>query len=128
MLFDTSVVIDYLRGTDATATDYVLGVIDGTPGFLSVITEAELWVGIRDTREAELVDALFSCFNIIPVNSGIAQQAGAMLQRMNTSQIKAHFADALIAATALEIGESILTADGRSKLVFGNRVNYPVYR
>ena len=38
------------------------------------------------------------------------------------------FADALIAATTQEIGQSILTADGKSRNVFGDRVNYLVYR
>ena len=128
MLFDTSVFVDRLRQASQAASSYVDGVISGTSGYCSTITEAELWVGVRNAREAAQLDALLSYFTIIPLSSGIARKSGNLLHLMNPLQIKAHFADALIAATALEIGETILTADGKSQLVFGGQVNYLVYR
>ncbi|MFQ6028755.1 MAG: PIN domain-containing protein [Dehalococcoidia bacterium] len=128
MLFDTSVFVDHLRQTNPIASTYVSGVVAGNPGYCSTITEAELWVGIRNAREEATIDALLSFFTVIPVNSGIARQAGNLLHNMNEQQRRAHFADALLAATALDVGESVLTADGRSQLVFGGQVDYMVYQ
>ena len=128
MLFDTSVLIDYLTGRNATATHYVTDIISGQPGDLSIIAEAELWVGVRNRREEETIEALASLFTVIPLNSGIVRDAFTLMRQMDISQRKVHLADALIAATALEIGETVLTADRRSSRVFGNWVRYLVYR
>ncbi len=129
MLFDTSVLIDYLKQNDLGAVYFVELVIDGLqPGYCSAIAEAELWTGVRNNREAARILALLERFTVIPFTSDTARLAGSLLRGKSGGEIKAHFADALIAATALEISQSILTADGKSQTVFGSQVNYLVYR
>ena len=99
---------------------------DPTPVYCSVITEAELWEGIRHDRDAVRIADLLSRFNIVPITSDVARLAGDLLRPV--SEKKAHFGDALIAASALHQRESVLTADAVSQRVFGGAVNYVVYR
>jgi predicted nucleic acid-binding protein len=131
LLFDTSDLIDYLRRSNQDAISRVEAVINGSElGYCSVVTEAELWAGIRNRRSELEAIALLAKFQIIliPVTSNIARLAGNLLRGKDENQIKAHFGDALIAASAIEVGEMILTADGRSQRVFGNQANYLVYK
>ena len=95
-------------------------------GICSVITEAELWAGIRNIREELQVAAALSEFTVIPVNSSVARSAGRLLR--NVGGNKAHFGDAIIAATAIQQVETVLTADSASQRVFGHRADYLVYR
>ncbi len=99
-----------------------------TPGYASVITEAELWTGVRNRREESRIAALLSRFETIDLTSSIARLAGNLLSSKSQGELKAHFADALIAASAIELGEPILTADRGSERVFGGQANYLVYR
>lgn len=129
MLYDTSALIDYFRQNNQSATKYVELACDGLIlAYCSVITEAEVFSGVRNRRERAEIESLLSNFQIIPVTSSIARLAGNLLSGKDRDQIKAHFGDALIAASAIETGETILTADGRSQRVFGNQANYLVYK
>ena len=69
---------------------------------------------------------LLSRFNVVPVTSDVARLAGYLLRAV--SEKNAHFGDALIAATAVHLGETVLTADARSERVFGEQVRSLVYR
>ena len=128
-LFDTSALIDYLNRNNQNAITYVEAVIEGSEsGRCSVITEAELWAGIRNRREELDRAALMSKFEIIPVTSNIARLAGGLLRGRSVGEIKAHFGDALIAASAMQVGETVLTADRASQRVSGSQAQYLVYR
>jgi predicted nucleic acid-binding protein len=128
LLYDTSVLIGYLRRNDPRATLYVDVVRNGmVSACCSVVTEAELFTGIRNRRERAEVDSILDEFQIIPMTSSIARLAGSLLRGKDENQIKAHFGDALIAASAIDAGETILTADGRSQRVFGSQVSYLVH-
>lgn len=98
------------------------------PGYCSVITEAELWAGIRNRREEIRIAALLSNFQVIPLTTSVARSTGRLMRGKSSGEIKAHFADAMIAASAIEMNQTILTADGRSKRVFGDSAEYLVYR
>ena len=128
MLWDTSVFVDYLRNF-YPITNYLNQVRNGAEsGYCSVMTEAELWAGNRNQQEEVRAASALSIFTIIDVDSNIARLAGTLLNRKSPEEKKAHMRDALIAATAITLGETVLTADGASQRVFGNSVNYLVYR
>ena len=127
MLWDTSVFIDYLRNSTVAAYHHELVQTGTLEGYCSVITEAELWAGNRDSEEELRAAAALSYFTVIPVDTIIARLAGNLLNRKSSGEKRAHFRDALIAATAIQMGQTILTADRRSQSVFGENADYLVY-
>ncbi|MGI8949831.1 MAG: type II toxin-antitoxin system VapC family toxin [Ornithinimicrobium sp.] len=94
LLIDTDVFIDHLRGAHELS-----------PGrhrlHYSVITRAELLAGNSATERTHM---LLSPFREITVNRAIAERAGRIRRESGT-----RLPDALIAATALELGLSLVT-------------------
>ena len=73
LLFDTDVLIDYLRGR-TEAVEYIDTL--SVPLFVSVITVAELYAGVRDGTERMQLDAFISAFGILPLEHTIAITGG----------------------------------------------------
>ncbi|MFZ1076656.1 MAG: type II toxin-antitoxin system VapC family toxin [Nitrosotalea sp.] len=97
IIFDTSILIDCLRG-NARA----VGVIERVAkreidGFISVLTEAELYAGRECGTDSGIskVGGLTSLFTKILLTNEIAQQAGLFRRKY-----KVEIPDAIIAATA----------------------------
>ena len=96
LLLDTDVLIDFLRGQpqavqlleDADCEFYV-----------SAVSVAELYVGVRDGREREVLDQLVSLLQTIEISTEIAQQAGLWRREYSKSH-GTGIIDALIAACA----------------------------
>ena len=105
LLFDTDVLIDYLRGRPE-AVDYIDTLT--TPFFLSVITIAELYAGVRDGTERTQLDAFASAFSIIPLDRDIAM-LGGLYRRDYGKSHGTGLADALIAATVTTRGLTLVT-------------------
>lgn len=99
LLLNTNVCIDHLRGARALtrATQ---------DAWYSVLTRCELFAG-RDTEEERVVRLLAS-HNEIEVDRAIAERAGRLRR-----EIRLGFADAVIAATALERGLVLVTRNER---------------
>jgi predicted nucleic acid-binding protein len=103
-LLDTDVLIDFLRG-NAQAKRAIL---DLDMAFISTISVAELYAGVRSAKEVPALHALIQELTVLEVTRAVAQTAG---------EIKAQFfpshgvglPDALIAATAQSKGLSLLT-------------------
>ncbi len=96
LLIDTDVLIDYLRGKQE-AVDYVDNLT--VPLFLSVITVAELYAGVRDGAERTKLDTFISAFSIVLLDREIGV-AGGLYRRDYGKSHGTGLADALIAATA----------------------------
>ena len=108
VLVDTDVLIDYLRGQrDAAAFLYSLG----EPPMVSVITLAELWAGARPGEEARLRQAL-QVLRLAKVDATIAERAGRLRRQFGPSH-GTSLPDALIAATAVELGLTLVTLNER---------------
>ena len=115
-LFDTNVLIDYLRGNPEAAS-YVNAVIDGAePGYLSAITLVELGRALRNKKEQLEIDALTSRFQIVPFTSEIA-----VLARDLSSNEGLEIGDAIIVASAIHVGATLLTADRALTTSLNNR-------
>ena len=94
LLVDTDIFVDHLRGDrELSARAHRL--------HYSVITRAELVAGNSAT---DLVNRLLSAFREIPVDRSIAERAGRIRRESGI-----RLPDALIAATALEHGLSLVT-------------------
>jgi predicted nucleic acid-binding protein len=108
MLVDTDVLIWNLRGNAKAAL-----LLDGRRGFaLSAVTYMELIQGLRNQREfTALRQALaFWQATIVQISEAISSRACFLVEQYALSDSLA-LADALIAATALERGETLVTGN-----------------
>jgi predicted nucleic acid-binding protein len=96
LLIDTDVLIDYLRG-QAEAVSYLDGLTAEL--FLSAVTVAELYAGVREGEERVVLEQFVMAFNVIPVDQVIAAMGGLMRRDYGKSH-GVGLADAIIAATA----------------------------
>lgn len=110
MLVDTDVLIWNLRG-DAAAADR----LDEMPGFsLSAVSYMELVQGLRNKQEQhQLRQAMrFWEAELVHLEEGISARATFLVESYALSH-SMQMADALIAATAMELGVPLLTANDR---------------
>jgi len=91
---------------------------------MSVVTEAELWRGLR-AAEVERHETLLSCFLILPLRSDAARLAGSWMQSYQSSGLG--WMDALITATAKVADVPVLTRDKRLAQVLASEVAFEVY-
>lgn len=109
LLLDSCVLIDYLRNRPS-AIDFLHRMKER--GSVSVITTAELYVGVRDGREETRIDALLTRLLVRDVNLAIARLAGRFRRQYRQSHGVA-IPDALIAATAEVHGARLVTRNAR---------------
>ncbi len=114
LLLDSNVLVDYLRGR-AEALDYFAGLKD-TPA-ISAVTVAELYAGVREGKERELLDGLVPEIDVFAVTVEIAM-LGGLFRRQYLKSHRLDVADAIIAATADR---------EKVKLVTLNRKHFPMF-
>ena len=105
LLFDTDVLIEYLRGK-AEAKNYMDTKQDVI--YISAITMAELYAGVREGEEYKKLEIFIETFEVINLNNKIAKIGGLFRNKYKLSH-GTGLADALIAATAQEISAQIVT-------------------
>ena len=96
LLLDTDVPIDFLRGQPQAGQ-----LLEDTDCefHVSAVSVAELYVGVRDGREREVLDQLVGLLRTIEISTEIAQQAGLWRREYGKSH-GTGIIDALIAACA----------------------------
>ena len=104
-LFDTDVLIEYLRGKNEAQT-YIDNIQDVV--YMSSISTAELYAGVRKGEELRKLEVFIETFEVINLNKNIAKIGGLYRNQYKPSH-GAGLADALIAATAKEIGAQVIT-------------------
>jgi predicted nucleic acid-binding protein len=108
VLIDTCIVIDYSRGR-AAARDFLTGLTRDP--FVSVMTVAELFGGVREGQERVWLESWLADVAVLPVTPEVARLGGLYWRdhrRHGTSII-----DALIAATARVHGARLVTRNAR---------------
>jgi predicted nucleic acid-binding protein len=95
LLFDTDVVIDFLRGQRQAVS---LFKTESDRICFSCITISEIYAGTKDGREETDVERLFSIFPVLEITREIARMAGQFVRRYGRSY-SVEIPDALIAAT-----------------------------
>ncbi len=108
MLFDTDVLIWFLRGNEKAAA-FLARERDRT---LSQVSWMELVQGARDKRELAVMRAFLARldFRMLPLTENVGHRATLYLeQHALKDEIK--LADALVAATAVEHGQPVATAN-----------------
>jgi len=110
VLFDTDVLIWVLRGNEKAA-----GAVDDADGrSLAVVTYMELLQGARDKREVKAIKSFIADtgFVVLPLSENIGHRASIYLEEYGLSS-SLSMADALIAATAIEANEPLLTGNDK---------------
>ena len=92
--------------------------------YLSVITEAELWRGLR-VGELDKHNALVAKFTVLPLRSDGARLAGAWMQQYREAGLG--WMDALITATAKTAEVPVLTRDKKLATVLANEARFEIY-
>lgn len=123
-LFDTGALFDLYKGRQH-ARAYFDCLLDGSlRGYVSVISEAEIW---RRLRPGEVEDhkALLGLFVVLPLDSGAARLAGTWMQHYEEQGLG--WMDALIVATARQVGLTVLTRDARLAACLADEARFEVY-
>jgi predicted nucleic acid-binding protein len=110
LLFDSTALVDLYRGRAALRPYLDALIARDMTGYVSVITEAELWHGLH-VGEIEHHEALLALFTRLSLDSAAARQAGAWMQRYGPRGLG--WMDALIVATSHQVNLSVFTRDLR---------------
>lgn len=106
-LIDTDILIDFLRQREYAKQLLETQAVKG-PLAISVITHLEIYQGMKNREEAA-TSAFLDGLVTITVDVLIARQAGIMLGSLRAKGKTIGIADAIIAATALELGVPLFT-------------------
>jgi len=96
VLVDTDILIDYLRDHEA-AVEFLESL--PFPIFISSISVAELYTGVREGEERGILESFIDAFDVISADTTICKKGGLMRRDFRKSA-GISIADAIIAATA----------------------------
>jgi len=105
MLVDTDIIIDYLKDVHE-AIEFVETHIDQIA--ISSITVAELYQGVKDGAEKDVLDVFLSAISVLHTDLSIGRNAGLFRRQYKPSH-NPGLADCLIAATSIEHGIPLKT-------------------
>jgi predicted nucleic acid-binding protein len=123
-LFDTTALVDIYRGRASLKNRFDAILSGDELACISVVTEAELWHGMR-LEEMERHELLLSQFLALPVDSTVARLAGAWMQRYGGLGLG--WMDALIVATAKAADLPVLTRDRKLAAVLAAEAEFELY-
>lgn len=98
ILVDSGVLIDYLRTKDARLAT----LFHSLPVALCGVTRAEILSGARNIRDRKRLFAFLQGFKPVPIPEPLWDRAGDLLAALRAAGVTVPFADAVIAAVALE--------------------------
>jgi predicted nucleic acid-binding protein len=125
LLFDTGCLLDIYHGRERIKPYFDAILMETLTAYLSVITEAELWRGLR-IGEIARHEALLQQFTILPIRSETARLAGSWMQQYQS--IGLGWMDALISATAKTADIPVLTRDKRLAAILSAYVKFEPYQ
>lgn len=118
LVIDTDVLIDYLRD-QPQAVAFLEG--SDRPLAASVVSIAELYVGVREGAERQRLDVFVSAFEVLALGQEAAVQAGFFRRQYGRSH-GTGLADALIAAIVQTAGATLATLNRRHFPMLANVV------
>ena len=123
-LFDTNCLIDIYRGRERIRPTFDRILAGELTPYMSVITEAELWRGLR-AGDIEKHQALVAQFTLLPLRSEAARLAGSWMQQFQAGDLG--WMDALITATAKVNGVTVLTRDKKLARLLAREAHFTLY-
>lgn len=107
-LCDTCVLIDFLKGKAEIKQKLSKDREQGLG--MSSVTYMELMVGALNKREVGIIKKAFADFEIIEISEAISIKARTLIEKFTKSH-RLQIPDALIGATALELGLPLYTSN-----------------
>jgi predicted nucleic acid-binding protein len=128
LMIDTDVLIDYLR-EHPLAVEFLRSAMIESVCYISMITVAELFAGVREVHERKILTHFIQEFQMAPMNFVIAERGGLYRRDFGKSH-GVGLADAIIAATAehLEVDEFITLNKKHYPMLKAIRVPYQKHR
>ena len=110
MIFDTDVMIWYMRGNDKAFK----AIDESDRRTISIMTYMELIQGARDKKDQSAIRETLSefSFQTLPITENIAHRAAIYMEE-HCMKVSLCPADAIIAATAVEMDISLCTANNK---------------
>ena len=124
LLFDTNALIDIYKGRQRIKPYFDAYVKTDRLTFISAISEAELWRGLR-VGEFDQHAILVARFVVLPLRSDAARLAGSWMQQYHS--VGLGWMDALITATAAIADATVLTRDKRLVSVLEAQAVFELY-
>jgi hypothetical protein len=116
MIEDTSFLIDLLDGDDDAAAILELAERENRPEKISAITSLELYEGIERSQkpdaEKRKVLGVLDSKHVIPADHSIMKRAGELSGRLVVEGQQIDREDCIIAATAMQENEPVVTRNG----------------
>ena len=109
LLIDTDVLIDYLRGR-REAADFLQATTARL--YISAATVTELYVGVREGREREVLDRFIGVLETVPLTAEVAKRAGLWRRDYGKSH-GTGLMDAVIAACAEASASRLVTLNDK---------------
>ncbi len=106
-LLDSDILIDFLRGRAGAWSLLARLQASGEAPLISTVSVAEILAGARRGEE-EATERLLAVLEKIPVSENVARAAGSFLRVYQRSH-GLELGDALVAATALAVGATLVT-------------------
>jgi predicted nucleic acid-binding protein len=114
-LFDTTVFIDFWRNNSRANTFIKKHKNKEISAAYSIITIAELWVGIKDKQSLHDHEIMLNPFRLLNLEEAIARRAGELVSKYQPPQKDDEYyfyiPDALIAATAEHFHLKLVTSN-----------------
>jgi len=125
VIIDTSVWVDYLRGTQNARTDALDRLLETGEAAICGVIEAELVAGLRNrTEREELVSLLDGC-DYLEVSRADWRRAGELAGQLKDRGRTLPLSDLIIAALAIDRGCALLTSDSHFTHIPGARLFTP---
>jgi predicted nucleic acid-binding protein len=112
-LVDTSVVIDFLRSSDAK----LLAQFQSLPGSICGTTRAEVLHGARNATDRARLLTLLNAFVQAPTPEPVWDAVGDLLAVLRSNGVTVPFNDVVIASVAIAAGVELWTRDNQFKLI-----------
>jgi predicted nucleic acid-binding protein len=112
VILDTNIIIDYLRSQSTSSPlQKIVAQISKTNLAVSVITLQELYSGLstRNKNNERIIWEILAPLRMLPYSTEVAKVAGTIVRDCDNME----FADAAIAATAIENGADLFTLNIR---------------
>ena len=109
---DTSVLVDFLRGSEPGAAAVTDGLLAGNLTTTSV-SVFELQLGVRSAKQQAAVDSLVSALPVCALDQASAGAAGRVYANLERTGRRIGVADTLIAGIGLARGFPVLTSNAK---------------